>query len=110
MRSEIPALLTEAGPLLFTVTLNGADAGVKGPQWNRLIQTLDRGSYDVGIVLRTLEPSASRARSACRATDWRATGATTSSGRCPPGGNGLAAQPPESRRDDLRPVPRKSTR
>ncbi len=26
----------------------------KGPQWNRLIQTLDRGSYDVGIVLRIL--------------------------------------------------------
>ena len=52
---KIPALLKEAGPLLFTVTLNGADAGVKGPQWNRLIQTLDRGSYDVGIVLRTLK-------------------------------------------------------
>jgi sugar phosphate isomerase/epimerase len=52
---EIPALLAEAGPSLFTVTINGADAKVKGPQWNRLIQTLDRGSYDVGIVLRTLK-------------------------------------------------------
>ncbi len=53
--AKIPALLESAGPLLFTVTLNGADAGVKGPQWNRLIQTLDRGTYDVGIVLRTLK-------------------------------------------------------
>ncbi len=52
---KIPALLEEAGPSLFAVTINGADAGVKGPQWNRLIQTLDRGSYDVGIVLRTLK-------------------------------------------------------
>jgi len=52
---KIPALLEEAGPSLFMVTINGADAGVKGPQWNRLIQTLDRGSYDVGIVLRTLK-------------------------------------------------------
>ncbi len=52
---KIPALLEKAGPSLFAVTINGADAGVKGPQWNRLIQTLDRGSYDVGIVLRTLK-------------------------------------------------------
>ena len=52
---KIPALLEEAGASLFAVTINGADAGVKGPQWNRLIQTLDRGSYDVGIVLRTLK-------------------------------------------------------
>jgi sugar phosphate isomerase/epimerase len=52
---KIPSLLEAAAPYLMTVTLNGADTGVKGPQWNRLIQTLDRGSYDVGIVLRTLE-------------------------------------------------------
>jgi sugar phosphate isomerase/epimerase len=52
---RIPALLEEAGPGLFAVTINGADAGIKGPRWDRLIQTLDRGSYDVGIVLRTLK-------------------------------------------------------
>jgi sugar phosphate isomerase/epimerase len=52
---KIPALLEEAGLSLFAVTINGADARVKGPQWNRLIQPLDRGSYDVGIVLRTLK-------------------------------------------------------
>ncbi len=52
--AKIPPLLEDAGPLLYTVTLNGADSAVKGPQWNRLIQTLDRGTYDVAIVLRTL--------------------------------------------------------
>jgi sugar phosphate isomerase/epimerase len=53
--AKIPALLEEAAPYLITVTVNGADAGVKGAQWGRLIQPLDRGSYDVGIVLRKLE-------------------------------------------------------
>jgi sugar phosphate isomerase/epimerase len=53
--THIPELLAEARPYLKTVTINGADAGVKGAQWNRLIQTLDKGSYDVGIVLRALK-------------------------------------------------------
>jgi sugar phosphate isomerase/epimerase len=53
--ARIPTALEEAGPSLFAVTINGADAGVKGPQWNRLIQTLDRGSYDVSVLLRTLK-------------------------------------------------------
>jgi sugar phosphate isomerase/epimerase len=53
--NTIPGLLEEAGTSLFAVTINGADAGVKGPQWNRLIQPLDRGSYDVGVVLSTLK-------------------------------------------------------
>jgi sugar phosphate isomerase/epimerase len=57
---RIPALLKAAGPTLFAVTINGADTGVQGPQWNRLIQTLDRGSYDVGNVLRTLKQSGYR--------------------------------------------------
>jgi sugar phosphate isomerase/epimerase len=52
---KIPALLEEAGQFLFTVTINGADTKVTGPRWDRLIQNLDRGSYDVGIVLRTLK-------------------------------------------------------
>jgi sugar phosphate isomerase/epimerase len=51
---RIPALLEEAGPLLFTATLNGADTGVKGPRWDRLIQAIDRGTYDLAVVLRTL--------------------------------------------------------
>jgi sugar phosphate isomerase/epimerase len=51
---RIPALLAGAGPALFAVTINGADADVQGPQWKRLIQTLDRGSFSVRDVLETL--------------------------------------------------------
>jgi sugar phosphate isomerase/epimerase len=47
--------LKEAAPYLFVVSVNGADGGETNPMdWNRLIQTLDRGSFDVGRVLRTL--------------------------------------------------------
>jgi sugar phosphate isomerase/epimerase len=52
---KIPALLEDAKSLLFTATINGADSGVKGGQWNRLIQTLDKGTYDTRIVLRKLK-------------------------------------------------------
>ncbi len=52
--AEIPRLLGEAGPRLFAVTINGADAGAAGTSWSRLIQPLDAGTYDVGIVLRRL--------------------------------------------------------
>jgi Domain of Unknown Function (DUF1080)/Xylose isomerase-like TIM barrel len=51
---RIPALLEEAAPVLTTVTINGADSGVEGANWNRLIQPLNRGSFDVGSVLREL--------------------------------------------------------
>ena len=51
---RIPALLEAARSVLFTVTINGADSGVGRPNWNKLIQTLDKGTYDVGIVLRQL--------------------------------------------------------
>ncbi|MGA2621629.1 MAG: TIM barrel protein [Thermoguttaceae bacterium] len=54
----IPTLLEEAKPVLTTVTVSGADSGVAGPQWNRLIQTLDKGTFDVRIVLRTLKKTA----------------------------------------------------
>ncbi len=37
----------------FVVTINGADQG--GRNWAKLIQPLDRGSYDVAIVLRKLQ-------------------------------------------------------
>jgi sugar phosphate isomerase/epimerase len=52
---RIPALLEAAQPVLFTVSINGADAGVKGAEWGRLIQTLDKGTFDVGLVLRKLK-------------------------------------------------------
>ncbi|MEI8289341.1 MAG: TIM barrel protein [Verrucomicrobiota bacterium] len=53
--AKIPDLLAEAAPFLFLVTINGADAGAAGARWNRLIQPLDAGGYDVGIVLRKLK-------------------------------------------------------
>lgn len=51
---KIPEILTEAAPKLFAVTINGADTGAGRTTWNRLIQPLDQGTYDVGIVLRKL--------------------------------------------------------
>jgi sugar phosphate isomerase/epimerase len=53
---QIPSLLEQSKDVLFTVTISGADAGVSGAgQWARLIQTLDRGTFDVGLVLRKLK-------------------------------------------------------
>jgi sugar phosphate isomerase/epimerase len=52
---KIPTLLDNAKDVLFTATINGADSGVKGGQWNRLIQTLDKGTFDTRIVLRKLD-------------------------------------------------------
>ena len=51
-----PAPVLTAGlPRLFFVSINGADAGDTQKQdWNQLIQTLDRGSYDVGAFMRRL--------------------------------------------------------
>jgi sugar phosphate isomerase/epimerase len=50
--ARIPELLAEAAPYLLVVQVNGADAGAAGTSWSRLIQTLDRGTLDVGAVLR----------------------------------------------------------
>lgn len=48
--------LAEAMPYLFTVSINGADGGdTNALDWPRLIQTLDRGSFDIGRMLRTLK-------------------------------------------------------
>ncbi len=48
--------LKEAMPYLFTVSVNGADDGETNQMnWDRLIQTLDRGSFDVARVLKTLK-------------------------------------------------------
>ncbi len=52
---KIPSLLQQAKDVLFTVTVSGADAGVTGQKWDQLIQTLDKGTFDTGIVLRTLQ-------------------------------------------------------
>ena len=52
---DIPALLEQAKDVLAIVSICGADAGVSGEKWGQLIQTLDKGTYDVGIVLRKLK-------------------------------------------------------
>lgn len=52
--AEIPALLVAAKPVLFTVTINGADAGVNKADWGRLIRPLGKGTFDNGPVLRKL--------------------------------------------------------
>ena len=49
---DLEASLAAAGDRLFVVTINGADKGAKG--WGRLIQTLDKGTFDVGSVLAIL--------------------------------------------------------
>lgn len=52
--AKIPTMLEQAGDRLFTATLCGADSGVSGGNWDRLIQTLDKGTYDVAGLLQTL--------------------------------------------------------
>ena len=48
-------LLAEAMPRLFFVSINGADSGdTKNMDWNRLIQPLDSGTYDVAALLKSL--------------------------------------------------------
>lgn len=48
--------LQRAMPYLFQVSINGADSGdTKAMNWNRLIQPLGSGTYDVGGVLKTLK-------------------------------------------------------
>ena len=49
---DLVATLRAAQPHLFCVTVNGADRD--GKDWKSLIQPLDRGSYDLGDLLRIL--------------------------------------------------------
>jgi sugar phosphate isomerase/epimerase len=52
---NLEPLLKRAMPHLFLVSINGADAGdTRAMGWDRLIQTLDRGSFDVYGLLVTL--------------------------------------------------------
>jgi sugar phosphate isomerase/epimerase len=49
---DLAATLKAARPYLFCVTINGADVG--GKSWDKLIQPLDRGTFNVSQVLRLL--------------------------------------------------------
>ena len=50
---NLEPLLKQAMPYLFVVSINGADSG--GKDWKSLIQTLDRGSFDMLGFLKTLD-------------------------------------------------------
>jgi sugar phosphate isomerase/epimerase len=48
--------LKEVKPHLFAVNINGSDVGDTNQMgWDRLIQTLDRGAFDVARVLKSLK-------------------------------------------------------
>ena len=49
---NMKSLINSAMPHLFVVTINGADSG--GKDWKTLIQTLDRGTFDMRRFLKTL--------------------------------------------------------
>jgi len=51
--TELERRLRLALPRLFLVTINGADGD--GQNWDRLIQPLDRGTFDVCGLLKTLK-------------------------------------------------------
>jgi len=48
-------LLKRAMPRLGAVSINGADEFDEKPGWQRYIQPLDQGSFDVGKLLKTLK-------------------------------------------------------
>jgi len=52
---NMKSLIKSAMPHLFVVTINGADSG--GRDWKTLIQTLDRGTFDMRGFLKTLGDS-----------------------------------------------------
>ena len=50
---NMKSLIKSAMPYLSVVSINGADSG--GKDWKQLIQTLDRGTFDMFKFLNTLE-------------------------------------------------------
>jgi sugar phosphate isomerase/epimerase len=48
-------LLKQAMPRLWAVSINGADEFDDKPGWDRYIQPLDKGSFDVAVFLKTLK-------------------------------------------------------
>lgn len=49
------SLLHRAMPRLWAVSINGADVHDEKPGWDHYIQPLDRGSFDVAGLLKTLD-------------------------------------------------------
>ncbi|NLF10004.1 MAG: sugar phosphate isomerase/epimerase [Pirellulaceae bacterium] len=53
---NLDACIRAAAPHLFLVNINGADSGdTRKMSWDRLIQRLDSGSFDLGRLLKTLD-------------------------------------------------------
>ncbi len=53
--ADMERVIKESAPHLMLVSVNGADSGDTPKMgWDRLIQTLDRGTFDVGRLLRLL--------------------------------------------------------
>ena len=54
---ELPQIVDEVAPHLFVVTINGADSKEKGQSmgWDRLIQPLGQGSFDVYAFLKKVK-------------------------------------------------------
>jgi sugar phosphate isomerase/epimerase len=48
-------LLKQAMPRLWAISINGADDFDEKPGWEGYIQPLDKGSFDVGKLLKTLK-------------------------------------------------------
>ena len=48
-------LLQKAMPRLWAVSINGADVRDEGSGWDHYIQPLDKGSFDVAALLKTLK-------------------------------------------------------
>ena len=52
---DYKSLLKQAMPRLWAISLNGADELDEKPGWAHYIQPLDKGSFDVGKLLKTLK-------------------------------------------------------
>jgi sugar phosphate isomerase/epimerase len=57
---KLDATIREAAPHLFLVSINGADVKRPGYSWDRLIQPLGRGDFDVCGFLKKLKAAAYR--------------------------------------------------
>lgn len=54
-KRDYKPLFEQAIPRLWAVSINGADVFDPQPGWAHYLQPLDRGSFDVGGLLRTLK-------------------------------------------------------
>ena len=56
--AEMEQVIRQSLPHLMLVSINGADSGdTRNMGWERLIQTLDRGTFDNARLLRLLDAS-----------------------------------------------------